>query len=286
MAFAAGFLGPPSPRISSSRTTRTSHVEDYDSSSSAESTETARSHHSQPRTRVPFPASTATGSSGPNFLLPLLGGSGRSSSTSTPVPSRSSSPLPHFFSSVPSSSCTSDTESEPNSPLIGGRPRSPWWREDRRRWWNIGRNVRSRSHRKRHGGYLRTIRKCVRRLLRHPLFPRQPITIVRDTKHLLGAGLTCYRTGLDSPSAYKLLHLPHTITITYTQPRQGTFTMASILFNTTSIVRAAGHVSIKFDFVLSSTRHRHNASAIPTSEPGLITTRRLVRGCFLYGFRI
>jgi hypothetical protein len=187
MTFAVGFLGPPSPRISSSRTTRTLHAEDYDSSSSTESTETPRSHHSQPRTRVPFPTSTATGSSSPNFLLPLPGGSGRSSLTSTPVPSRSSSPLPHFFSSVPSSSCTSDTESEPNSPLLGGRPRSPWWREDRRRWWTIGRNVRSR--RKRHGGYLRTIKKCIRRLLRHPFFPRQPITIVRAIKYLLHAGV-------------------------------------------------------------------------------------------------
>jgi hypothetical protein len=45
-----------------------------------------------------------------------------------------------------------------------------------------------RSRRKRRGGYLRTIKKCIRRLLRHPLFPRQPITIVRAIKYLLHAG--------------------------------------------------------------------------------------------------
>lgn len=180
MTFPVSLLGPPSPRKSSPRNNRTPHVEDYDSSSSAESIETARTSHSHPRPRIPFPASAS--SSSPNFLLPPLGSSGRSSvsstATSTPVPSRSVSPLPHFFSSGPSSTCTSDTESEPSSPLLGGRPRSLWWREERRRWWMFGTGPRLRSRRKRRGGYSRMTKKWIRRLLRHPFFPRQPITIV------------------------------------------------------------------------------------------------------------
>jgi len=90
---------------------------------------------------------------------------------------------------------------------------------------------------------------------------------------------------LDSPSAHHFRYLPHTITNTYTQSRQRAFAMASILLSTTSIVRAARLVGINFGLVLSSACHDgHNASAIPTCEPGLFTARRLACGCFFYGF--
>lgn len=176
MPFAVSLLGPPSSRLSSSGSTHQKlHVEDYDSSTSAESTETVRTH-SHPRTSLPFPALSST-ASGPSFLP---GGSERysvpSTATSTPVPSRSTSPLPQFFSSVPSSTCTSDTESEPNSPLLGSRPRVPWWREEQRRRWSIG----TRSRRRRHRSYMGTVKKAWRWIMRHSLFPRQPITIVRN----------------------------------------------------------------------------------------------------------
>lgn len=171
-------MSPPSPRISSSRYSRAPIDDGYDSSSSTESdvrTPTAYSHR-RPR----LPAST-NGQSGPNFLLPPLGTrSSVSSATSTPVPSRSVSPLPQFYSSAPSS-CTSDTESEPSSPFLGSRqPRIPWWREDRRRWWALGSSPgRLRSRRNRNNGWVRTAKKHIRRVIRHPLFPTQPISIVR-----------------------------------------------------------------------------------------------------------
>jgi hypothetical protein len=178
-------LGPTGPRIPSPRTPR---VEDYDSSSSTESADTARNyttHHTRPRTAFGVSTST-TGSlnSSPVFLFPPTGSSGRSSrsstSSNTPVPSRSVSPLPQFYSSGPSSSCTSDTDSEPShSPLLGRQYRNPQTTEDRRRrWWTLG-TTSTRRRRKRNGRLLRLLKRGIRRLVRHPLFPSQPITIVR-----------------------------------------------------------------------------------------------------------
>ncbi|KAJ7125603.1 glycosyltransferase family 31 protein [Mycena crocata] len=146
-------------------------IEDYDSSSSTDSGDTARTFK---------PAkSRATGSvaSSPrsNFLFPSAVQSGRSSinssATTTPVPSRSASPLPQFRTSTASSS-TSDDESETTSPLLRANRRS-WWLDDRRKWWTI-----SRRRRKRHGRIVTPLKKWSRWLLRHPFFPRQPITII------------------------------------------------------------------------------------------------------------
>jgi hypothetical protein len=167
MTSAAGLLGTAGSRVAP----RSSRLEDYGSSSDTDSGGTT------PRTRATF---TVPNNSllDPDFLFPPSAPSGRTSqsstATSSPIPSRSGSPFRQFFSSHPSSSCTSDTDSEPNSPLL--RPRV--WREDRRRWWMMGSTTRRR--RKRVGKVMRTLRKWTRRLLRHPLFPRQPITIVRS----------------------------------------------------------------------------------------------------------
>ncbi|KAG5639224.1 hypothetical protein H0H81_005298 [Sphagnurus paluster] len=106
------------------------------------------------------------------FLFPPRVQSSRSSTAaSTPLPSRSNSPLPQFYSSNPSSSCTSDTDSEPVTHLL--RNRNPWGRENRRSWWTV-----SRRRRKRDGRIVRFLKKWTRRLVRHPFFPSQPITIV------------------------------------------------------------------------------------------------------------
>ncbi|KAG6868597.1 hypothetical protein C0993_000623 [Termitomyces sp. T159_Od127] len=94
-----------------------------------------------------------------------------SSTASTPMPSRSTSPLPQFYPSNPSLSCTSDSENESPSEFL--RNRALWWRENRRGWWSA-----SRRRRKRDGRILRFLKRWTRRLVRHPLFPSQPITIV------------------------------------------------------------------------------------------------------------
>ncbi|KAF8078648.1 glycosyltransferase family 31 protein [Lyophyllum atratum] len=164
MAFTVGMLRPP---VNNPRRSTSTMLDGYDSASS---TDSDRIHG---RTRLlPTGASSAPR---PDFLFPPHHQSGRSSvsstATSTPLPSRSTSPLPQFYSSNPSSSCTSDTDSEPMAHLL--RNRNLWWRENRRSWWSV-----SRRRRRRDGRIVRFLKKWTRRLVRHPFFPSQPITIV------------------------------------------------------------------------------------------------------------
>lgn len=131
---------------------RESYEEEYESSSSSESVFQSR------RSRFLLPPSVQSGYS-----------SAASSVTSTPVPSRSGSPLPQFLvNSRPLLSTTSDTDSEPATQL---RNRNPW-RQERRSWWHI-----SRRSRRRDGRFSRFAKRWAKRIVRHPLFPRQPITI-------------------------------------------------------------------------------------------------------------
>ncbi|KAJ7169859.1 glycosyltransferase family 31 protein [Mycena filopes] len=107
-----------------------------------------------------------------SFLYPSAVQSARSSTANlSPLPSRSPSPLPQFRHSTASSS-TSDTDSETTSPLLRANRRS-WWLDDSRKWWTI-----SRRRRRRHGRIVTSVKKWSRWLLRHPFFPRQPITII------------------------------------------------------------------------------------------------------------
>ena len=78
--------------------------------------------------------------------------------SSTPVPSRSTSPLPQFYPS------TSDSDTEPSSPLLWREPRHPWWSD-------------ARPRRKRGPRALRVTKRWLRHLVRHPFFPSQPFTI-------------------------------------------------------------------------------------------------------------
>jgi hypothetical protein len=163
MAFAVNLLSPGGSHIPTS-----DPLDDpYDSSDSDDTARSFSHHSNNPR--------AASRSSGSDFLFPPHAPSGRSSAsssaTSTPLPSRSTSPLPQFFSNA-SSSCTSDTDSEPNSPYLRSR-RNPWWREERPRWWSLSRRRRKRDRR-----IFRTLKKWIRHIVRHPCFPQQPITIV------------------------------------------------------------------------------------------------------------
>jgi hypothetical protein len=92
-----------------------------------------------------------------------------SSSSTTPTPSRASSPLPFSLHS------SSSSETESNSPLLGlGRYTTSG--DSRWIWRNWGSS--SPRRRKRDGRRWRTFKGILRRIVRHPLFPRQPLTIV------------------------------------------------------------------------------------------------------------
>ncbi|KAI8995675.1 hypothetical protein BD414DRAFT_249332 [Trametes punicea] len=106
-----------------------------------------------------------------------------STATNTPFASRAPSPLPFYYSGA--SSCSSDTESEPESPLLGRPLRQPPWRApERRRWWSLsfGSNGTDGWRRRRRWRDivwgLRTCKRVIRRLVRHPLFPKTPVTIL------------------------------------------------------------------------------------------------------------
>ncbi|KAH0590769.1 hypothetical protein H2248_000894 [Termitomyces sp. 'cryptogamus'] len=166
MAFnAAGTLRPAG---TNTRRLGSSLLYDYDSTSS---TDSDRLHG---RTRLA--AAEPDDPPHPDFLYPhhhLQSGhsSISSTATSTPMPSRSTSPHPQFYPFDSSFSCTSDSENETPPDFL--RNRNLWWRENRRSWWSA-----SRRRRKRDGRILRFLKRWTRRLIRHPLFPSQPITIV------------------------------------------------------------------------------------------------------------
>ncbi|KDR84965.1 hypothetical protein GALMADRAFT_233482 [Galerina marginata CBS 339.88] len=138
-------------------------VHQCESADSSDSEDTARN--------ASFPLDT-------HFLFPPSGRSSVSSTaSSTPLPSRSTSPLPQFYPVAQSSSSPSDSDSEePSSPLLRDHPnRNPWWREHGRRTWWSGTN---RRRQKRGWRITRVSKRWLRRLVRHPFFPSQPITIV------------------------------------------------------------------------------------------------------------
>jgi len=100
-----------------------------------------------------------------------------SSAMNTPLPSRSPSPLPPFYSSAPSSASDTDSD-EPGSPLILDNYTPPFLREGQPRWWRIPQRARRRPRRPGGWGY-RSMVRMLRRVFRHPFFPKHPSTIVR-----------------------------------------------------------------------------------------------------------
>ena len=144
--------------------------DDYDNGST-DSDDTARLLVPSTYRPPPSPSPRST------FLfLPNSPGQNSTASTanSTPNISRSSSPLPQFFTLNHQSSCSSETESEPSTPLFSRRATSGTWRQQDRRWWEF-----SQRRRRRDGRVFRLMKKWMRRIVRHPLVPKQPITIVR-----------------------------------------------------------------------------------------------------------
>ncbi|PPQ80805.1 hypothetical protein CVT25_001930 [Psilocybe cyanescens] len=140
---------------------------DTTSTDSTDSEDTARIH-SFPPINISSPSPRQHS----HFLFPP---SARSSASSTPAPSRSTSPLPQFYPQSPSCPSESDSE-EPHSPLLREHPnRHLWWREQGRRpWWSVA----ARRREERGWRPARLARRWLRRLVRHPFFPSQPITIV------------------------------------------------------------------------------------------------------------
>ena len=101
--------------------------------------------------------------------------SANSSAMNTPNISRSTSPLPQFYSTQ---SSASDTDSdEPGSPLLLDTYAPPYLRDRPPRWWNL--RQRPRRGARRPSGWGRPIVRMLRRVVRHPFFPKHPTTIVR-----------------------------------------------------------------------------------------------------------
>ncbi len=103
-----------------------------------------------------------------------------SSATNTPLASRTASPQPFDYSGA--SSCDSDSDSEPDAHLL---PRALRRREGHgrhRRWWSLSfGSADGRRYRRWRDAIwgMRTCRRVARRCVRHPLFPKTPVTIVR-----------------------------------------------------------------------------------------------------------
>ena len=143
----------------------------YETSSDSE--DTARNHAKSRQ-----PSSSATSSHSHFLAIPSRRSSTSSTASSTPLPSRSNSPLPQLYPTNQFSSCPSesDSDSEPRSPLLLNIVnRDDWWRENRRPWWSSS----TRRRRKKTWRIVRFLRRWLRRLVRLPFFPSQPITIVR-----------------------------------------------------------------------------------------------------------
>ncbi|KAI6047660.1 glycosyltransferase family 31 protein [Pisolithus marmoratus] len=104
----------------------------------------------------------------------VLGRSSSESST-TPTPLRTSSPPPSYPSHRLSSSI-SEVDGGPTSPLLASQGEAYTFRDGIRNLWHLNPSPRRRRTRERK--ICRTLKKGVRRIVRHPLFPRQPLTII------------------------------------------------------------------------------------------------------------
>jgi hypothetical protein len=129
----------------------------------------AAQHTTSPRSQFLFPESV-TGELSPRA-------SPNSSAMNSPLPSRSPSPFLPFYSSAPSSASDTDSD-DPVSPLLLDTYSAPHLREGRLRWWNLRKRSRRGPRRSSAWGY-RSMVRVVRRVFRHPFFPKHPSTIVR-----------------------------------------------------------------------------------------------------------
>ncbi|KAH9944340.1 uncharacterized protein BXZ73DRAFT_39264 [Epithele typhae] len=130
-----------------------------------------RSTHNRSRLYPPSPAETSL--------------SACSSVTNTPTPSRAPSPFASYYSGTSSSDSDSDDD-EADSPLLSRNAPSSWRSGEQTRWFLFrprsrgpgSERVRGRRRWKDiHGGW-RSVKRLVRRLVRHPFFPKTPVTIL------------------------------------------------------------------------------------------------------------
>ncbi|KAI0275088.1 hypothetical protein BC834DRAFT_850978 [Gloeopeniophorella convolvens] len=100
-----------------------------------------------------------------------------SSAMNTPIPSRSGSPLPQFYSSAASSPSDTDSE-EPAAPFLAESYAGTYLREGQPRWWQFGQRRRGRRRPRRRAGWGPwSLARALRRLCRHRFIPKQPSTI-------------------------------------------------------------------------------------------------------------
>lgn len=160
-------------------------------------------------------------------------GHARSSSDSSApaTPSRVSSPTPPYSLHPLHRLSTSISEGDdgPVSPLLMDASRYSVSQDGGRNWLNLRSTPRRR--RKRERRIWRSLKKGARRLIRHPLFPHQPLTIVRKLSLVSFMILVHKHLAFRPPSLHSLCHLPYSVAHVYTKPRQGAPTLASILLD-------------------------------------------------------
>ncbi|RPD62891.1 hypothetical protein L227DRAFT_572759 [Lentinus tigrinus ALCF2SS1-6] len=238
-----------------------------------------------------------------------------SSATNTPAPSRSSSPFPFYYSGA--SSCSSDSESEPESPLLSRsrRPTLPWRNGERPRWWRLrlgsgsssaGSNDPWRRRRRwRDVSWgLRSCKRLLRRLVRHPFFPKTPVTILLTLLFLtiFGVSLTFLLIYILNPdkeplpwrgyctlpqhsggppsvslSPTALLQTPLPTNITYPSfppPDFDTLAPAGVFIGVFSM-----DTSVERRMLVRSTwaRHMRSREGAATGDDGVATSRTIVR---------
>ncbi|KAF9535452.1 hypothetical protein CPB83DRAFT_13074 [Crepidotus variabilis] len=154
-------------------------VDDDDEMRSSSSTFLSNRRHQQSLFLFPPPNQAQPTRSSPSSVP--------STAASTPLPSRSTSPLPSFYhppNSTQSSSCPSDSDSEERTFLLGrsensGSSSTRTWRQNtlanRRPWWSVS----SPRRRRQHGWRItRQLKRILRKTILHPICAIQPLTIV------------------------------------------------------------------------------------------------------------
>ncbi|KIO25806.1 hypothetical protein M407DRAFT_24861 [Tulasnella calospora MUT 4182] len=134
---------------------------DDDESSADDPNERERSSNEDITHGLGFSMARRSSSQG-QLLLPRVGSfivSAATSAANSPYPSRPASPAPTPLQSIPL--YTSTSEDEPSSPFVLGAGR-------RRKWWP----------RRRKREPLRKWKRILHRIVKHPLFPTQPLTIL------------------------------------------------------------------------------------------------------------
>jgi hypothetical protein len=175
---------PSSTPTQYQETTPEASEDGYESASSDDSSQTIRHGPTNgPTSRIALTEYSQPhddnyrSNNGFSFQLPLL------STGSSRGYSRSTSPLPEFYppdldiDGRHHGFLSSDDESEPSSPLLSTDDGSLGWRSEN----NVTRRLclgGSNRRRRRNGSFFRQTKRILRRVVRHPLFPRQPITIV------------------------------------------------------------------------------------------------------------